>query len=131
MILETIPKKGIKLLNQLLLRYPNIIDSILSTGTEQSNTVIDMNTATFHGPFITYREEVIIEQQQIDKPQFHLSWILEDPYYLYFEFSDFFNVPTFSIYIDTPYVNIQNELTKFFVIRHMITPEGNLGVKTN
>ena len=72
-LIQTVPKKPIKTLNEFKAKHDLILPSVLPENCDHSTYSFDWNSAVFNGPFVT-GTELLLEQQQTDRPMFMIVW---------------------------------------------------------
>ena len=78
-LLDTLPKRAIKVLNQWLEKHAILLPSVVPPKSTNIDYSFDINGSTFHGPFGDDSNWLQVEQKEKGKPKFYVWWVTDDP----------------------------------------------------
>ena len=129
-LVSTLPINLIKTFNECVARHQILLPSAYPANCDQSTYSFDWNSAVFNGPFFD-GSELIIEQQQTDRPFMQIYWRPNESKKLRVIFFKPFDKyrEVYRVYISAHEAYLFDCADHQYLFRYILNSDGSLGLQ--
>ena len=131
--MQTLPRpQALRTFSEWIAKHQIILSCALPAHIDHSTYSFDWNSAVFNGPFDNGYGDILIEQQQTDRPLFQIYWKPNDSEYLvvYFYNPSDKSEPLYSIDINASQAYLYDYTTSKALYHYNVNSDGSLGKRT-